>query len=371
LQCVSRGSILAGDVRCDSPIGRRRGRGHSGRGRPPAARVRLIAPLGRRSNGGRIPAHTLQATASVHEAYLRLVGANPPRTWESRGHFFAAAAEAMRRILINCARDKGRDKRSGIRRRLDQAIVEYRIGFAIDPKAKWSTSLVEALEVKGYLDEALAVYERHAALNPTDGFARYALGCQYARRSRWGQAAAAFQEGTRLASTLHFDAWCHRELAWLHATCSDAELRDPTRALQSAEVVVRMGPKEGRDWNAVGAARYRAGDPASAVAALLEGNRVSSGGGGASWLILALAHLKLEKKEDARKWYDAAVRLSEDNKRAENTLTAKGSKDKWRTVEPPAVKETFDRLRAEAAEVLDIADSPGQAAKEAPPKKKP
>jgi RNA polymerase sigma factor (TIGR02999 family) len=65
------------------------------------------------------PAHTLQATALVHEAYLRLVGADPAQPWESRGHFFAAAAEAMRRILINRARDKGRDKRGGGRRRLD------------------------------------------------------------------------------------------------------------------------------------------------------------------------------------------------------------------------------------------------------------
>src|SRR6516164_103422 len=47
------------------------------------------------------PGQTLQATALVHEAYLRLVGAQNARSWDSRGHFFAAAAEAMRRILIN------------------------------------------------------------------------------------------------------------------------------------------------------------------------------------------------------------------------------------------------------------------------------
>jgi RNA polymerase sigma factor (TIGR02999 family) len=65
------------------------------------------------------PGQTLQATALVHEAYLRLVGANPQQPWESRGHFFAAAAEAMRRILINHARDKGRQKRGGGRQRVD------------------------------------------------------------------------------------------------------------------------------------------------------------------------------------------------------------------------------------------------------------
>lgn len=65
------------------------------------------------------PGQTLSATALVHEAYLRLVGGDVPRSWDSRGHFFAAAAEAMRRILINRARDKNRLKRGGGRKRVD------------------------------------------------------------------------------------------------------------------------------------------------------------------------------------------------------------------------------------------------------------
>src|SRR5262245_850729 len=56
------------------------------------------------------PGQTLQATALVHEAYLRLVDVEKPPQWDSRGHFFAAAAEAMRRILIDNARHKGRAK---------------------------------------------------------------------------------------------------------------------------------------------------------------------------------------------------------------------------------------------------------------------
>jgi RNA polymerase sigma factor (TIGR02999 family) len=58
------------------------------------------------------PGQTLQATALVHEVYLRLLG-DAPQTWQSRGHFFAAAAEAMRRILIENARRKGALKRGG------------------------------------------------------------------------------------------------------------------------------------------------------------------------------------------------------------------------------------------------------------------
>jgi RNA polymerase sigma factor (TIGR02999 family) len=63
------------------------------------------------------PGQTLQATALVHEAYLRLVDHGSDRPWANRGHFFAAAAEAMRRILIDRARDRGRIKRSDGRRR--------------------------------------------------------------------------------------------------------------------------------------------------------------------------------------------------------------------------------------------------------------
>jgi len=65
------------------------------------------------------PGQTLEATALVHEAYLRLVDVDDAQSWNSRGHFFAAAAEAMRRILIENARRKQSLKRGGACRRLD------------------------------------------------------------------------------------------------------------------------------------------------------------------------------------------------------------------------------------------------------------
>src|SRR5215471_16178281 len=69
--------------------------------------------------------HTLQPTALVHEAYLRLVGgAQPQDGWDSRGHFFAAAAEAMRRILVDAARARSARKRGGAWRRIDLNSVD-------------------------------------------------------------------------------------------------------------------------------------------------------------------------------------------------------------------------------------------------------
>src|ERR1700731_90695 len=65
------------------------------------------------------PGQTLQATALVHEAYLRLVDVDRTQQWNSRGHFFAAAAEAMRRILIDNARSKRSEKHGGGLRRVN------------------------------------------------------------------------------------------------------------------------------------------------------------------------------------------------------------------------------------------------------------
>jgi RNA polymerase sigma factor (TIGR02999 family) len=69
------------------------------------------------------PGQTLQATALVHDAYLRLVDVDKAQTWKSRGHFYAAAAEAMRRILVENARRKHSRKHGGERRRVDLNVV--------------------------------------------------------------------------------------------------------------------------------------------------------------------------------------------------------------------------------------------------------
>ncbi len=73
------------------------------------------------------PCQTLQATALVHEAYIRLVDLEKAQHWDSRGHFFVAASEAMRRILVEDARRKRRQKRGGALRRveLDAAQISY------------------------------------------------------------------------------------------------------------------------------------------------------------------------------------------------------------------------------------------------------
>lgn len=77
------------------------------------------------------PGQTLQPTALVHEAYLRLIGVEKPQRWQNAGHFFAAAAEAMRRILIERARHKHTLKAGGLRVDLPEA--EFADASAKDP----------------------------------------------------------------------------------------------------------------------------------------------------------------------------------------------------------------------------------------------
>jgi len=93
------------------------------------------------------PGQTLQATALVHEAYLRLVDAEQARQWSGRTHFFRAAGEAMRRILVDRARGKRSQKRGGGRRQVDLEVAAEVVEEASD-------------EVVA-LDEALEEFARH------------------------------------------------------------------------------------------------------------------------------------------------------------------------------------------------------------------
>jgi RNA polymerase sigma factor (TIGR02999 family) len=143
------------------------------------------------------PGQTLQPTALVHEAYLRLVGVEQPQPWNSRGHFFAACAEAMRRILIEQARRKNADRRGGqwTRVALDQA----------DAAASPPDELLA-------LDEALERLERH------DPVAGKLVKLRYYAGLSVEQAAEAL--GTSCATAYRHWAFAR---AWLHGQLLAAE----------------------------------------------------------------------------------------------------------------------------------------------------
>ena len=100
------------------------------------------------------PDHTLSATALVHEAYVRLVDTDHDQHWDSRGHFFAAAAEAMRRILVDSAKQRSRKKRGGELQRVSVADLDLAATVASEPDV--------LLDVDACLDE-LAEEDHEAA----------------------------------------------------------------------------------------------------------------------------------------------------------------------------------------------------------------
>jgi RNA polymerase sigma factor (TIGR02999 family) len=102
------------------------------------------------------PGQTLQPTALVHEAYLRLVGDDPGRPWHGRGHFFAAAAEAMRRILVDQARRKASLKRGGALARQALDVAEP----GQDSNAEELLALDEALSRLAEVDPQAAQFVR-------------------------------------------------------------------------------------------------------------------------------------------------------------------------------------------------------------------
>jgi RNA polymerase sigma factor (TIGR02999 family) len=100
------------------------------------------------------PGQTLQATALVHDAYLRLVDVERAQNWDSRGHFFAAAAEAMRRILVEQARRKGRLKRGADFTRQDLDVID--IASPVEPD--------EILAIDAALSKLASTNDRAAQL---------------------------------------------------------------------------------------------------------------------------------------------------------------------------------------------------------------
>jgi RNA polymerase sigma factor (TIGR02999 family) len=143
------------------------------------------------------PGQTLQATALVHEAYLRLVGPEAARPWQSRAHFFAAAAEAMRRVLVDNARRKGRGKRGGGRRRVDLDSAD--LATAAGP------------------DELLVIDDAIEKLAAADAAAAQLVRLRYFA----GLSVEAAAELTGIARSSAYEHWAYAR-AWLYRELRDA-----------------------------------------------------------------------------------------------------------------------------------------------------
>ena len=142
---------------------------------------------------GESAGHTLQATALVHEAWLRLAGSNQ-KSWENRAHFFGAAAEAMRRILVDSARRKQSQKRGSGAERVDLQD--------------------SALVLAAPAEELLAVHEALDRLTAEDSQAAELVKLRYFVGMNMEEASSALGLAKRTAENLwsYARAWLHREI---------------------------------------------------------------------------------------------------------------------------------------------------------------
>lgn len=140
------------------------------------------------------PGQTLQATALVHEAYLRLVGVENGQRWDSRGHFFAAAAEAIRRILVDKALRKKRPKHGGGRKRVD-----LNASFTLDDSPD---------------DDILALDEALARLSDVDKISADVVKLKYFAGLTMAQIGAHLGISSRTVDRrwAYARAWLHQEL---------------------------------------------------------------------------------------------------------------------------------------------------------------
>ncbi len=133
------------------------------------------------------------------------------------------------------------------------------------------------------------------------------------------------------------DAVANNDLALNLATCPEAKLRDPQRAVKLAKRAVELAPQEGGHWNTMGVAHYRAGDWHAAIESLKKSDQLLAGQHfSANAFFLAMAFCQLDSKDDARKWFEQAVTWMEKNQ---------------------PQNEELQRFRAEAVELLGTRES--------------
>jgi tetratricopeptide (TPR) repeat protein/WD40 repeat protein/serine/threonine protein kinase len=158
---------------------------------------------------------------------------------------------------------------------------------------------------------------------------------QFAHNGRWATAIADYTNTELMpldVAARRARAQAHNILAWLLATCPDAALRDPRRAVALATEAVELQPNQGMYWNTLGAAHCRAGDWAAAIEALNESMELRQGGDAFDWFFLAMAEWRRGNKDEARRWYDKAA--------------------EWRAQKGEG-NEELQRFEAEAKDVLE------------------
>jgi serine/threonine protein kinase/uncharacterized protein HemY len=158
-----------------------------------------------------------------------------------------------------------------------------------------------------------------ASLHQEVGDVLTARGRQEEARQAYAQVVAILE---RLVQDFPASPGHCRDLAWALATCPALDLRDAGEAVRLARQAVKLAPRGGGCWRALGVACYRAKDWQGAVTALRKATELHSGGDGWEWFFLAMAHWQLGERQQARAWYERGRRWAEDRPKASSARRA-------------------------------------------------
>ena len=230
-------------------------------------------------------------------------------------------ADARNNLALRL-RDKGK---------LDEALAEWQEALRRNPNHFGTHLHLGGFWCYFKLDYDRAIAEFRAAIRlvPTSSIARVNLGNALLGKGRVAEALASYQE----AVFFEPNAQAYTKIAWLLATCSDANLRDPSGAVEAAQKAIALSAKDGLAWQALAWAQYRDGDWKAAIASMEKVKGFGSSGDSIEWFLLAMAHYQLGNRDEARRWYDRAVKWMDKNNPKDDELR---------------------RFRIEAAEVLKI-----------------
>jgi tetratricopeptide (TPR) repeat protein len=226
----------------------------------------------------------------------------------------------------------------------DKAVADLNKAIELDPKnaPDWTNRGFAYTKLHQY-DKALADLNKAIELDPKLAAAWMTRGLTYSELHQYDKAVADFAKALELEPD-NPDYQSH--LAWLLATCPEAKLRDPKRAVELAATAAKARPKEATNWTTLGVARYRAGDGKGAVAALQEALKLLEGAADFNWRVgqtlffLAMSHQQAGNGQGARQAYERALAWVETNHKAlEGTA--------WQAAE-------LRRFRAEAEQLLGI-----------------
>jgi tetratricopeptide (TPR) repeat protein len=216
--------------------------------------------------------------------------------------------------------------------RVGDGMAAYRKAIELAPRDPAAYNNLGAVlsDYLGRYDKAIESYLKAIEVDPKYVDAHHNLGLALERRQKFAEAGAAYERAIAIAPRF---APAHGSLARLLADCAEEKLRDPRRAVATAEKALELDPTNAAYHRTAGWACYRAGDWKRAAAALEKSNGLSQGGDSFAWFFLAMAQWQLGNKVAAREWYGKAVQWMERN---------------------AADSEELIRCRAEADELLGV-----------------